>query len=102
MKQGIWMGRDAAILKPCFPHPTPRSGAQRESAAGAFGHVVSDGGYAMEYPATALAENPAALVLSQGKAVLCAGQGAYSELQAETGWGRRGGLTGSMRQYCNM
>lgn len=74
------MGRDAAILKPCFPHPTPRSGALRKSAAGAFGHVVSGRGYAMEYPATALAENPAALVLSQGKPVLCAGQGAYSEL----------------------
>lgn len=80
MKQGIWMGRDAAILKLCFPHPTPRSGAQRESAAGAFGHVVSDGGYAMKYPAIALAKNPAALVLSQGKLVLGAGQGAFSEL----------------------
>lgn len=80
MKQGIWIGRDAAILKPCFPHSTPRSGAQRESAAGAFGHIVSDGGYAMKYPAIALAENPAALVLSQGKLVLCAGQSAYSEL----------------------
>lgn len=34
----------------------------------------------MKYPATALAENPAALVLSQGKLVLCAGQGAYSKL----------------------
>lgn len=73
-------GRDAAILKPCFPHPTLRSRAQRESAAGAFGHIASDGGYAMKYPATALAENPAALVLSQGKLVLCAGQGAYSKL----------------------
>lgn len=34
----------------------------------------------MKYPATALAENPAALVLSQGKLVLRAGQGAYSKL----------------------
>lgn len=68
------MGRDAAILNPCFPHPTPRSGAQRESAAGAFGHSVSGGGYAMKYPAFALAENPAALAVSQGQLVLGAGQ----------------------------
>lgn len=34
----------------------------------------------MKYPAIALAENPAALVLSQGKLVLHAGQSAYSEL----------------------
>lgn len=74
------MGRDAAVLKPCFPHATPRSGAQEESAAGAFGHAVADGGYAVEYPAIALAENPAALVLSQGKLALRAGQGPYSEL----------------------
>lgn len=34
----------------------------------------------MRYPAIALAKNPAALVLSQDKPVLRAGQGAYSEL----------------------
>lgn len=67
------MGTDAAILKPCFPLPTPRSGAQRESAAGAFGRGVSGGGYAMKYPAFALAENPAAPVVSQGQLVLGAG-----------------------------
>lgn len=68
------MGRDAAILNSCFPEPTLRSGAQRESAAGAFGHSVSGGGYAMKYPAFALAENPAAPVVSQGQLALGARQ----------------------------
>lgn len=89
MKQGICIGRDAAILKP-FPHLTPGSGAQRESAAGPFGHIVSDRGYAMKYPATALAENSAALVLSQGKLVLCSGQSAYFELHTSRDRVRKG------------
>jgi len=68
------MGRDAAILNLCFPHPTPKSGAQREPAAGAFGHGVSGRGYAVKYPAFAPAENPAAPVVSQGRLVLGARQ----------------------------
>lgn len=64
------MGRGAAFLKSCFPHPTPRSGAQREPSAGAFGHGVSGGGYAMNYPAFALTENSAAPLVRQGHLVL--------------------------------
>lgn len=97
------MGREAAILKCCFPHPTPRSEAQSETAAGAFGQGASGKGYATKYPAFALAENPAGAVVSQGQLVLGAGQRktvpTLKHLQAETGWGRRRGLTGLMRQF---
>lgn len=60
----------------------------------------------MKHPALALAENPAASVVSQGQLVLGAGQRKTvttpEHLQAETGWGREGGLTGTMRQYCHI
>lgn len=44
-----------------LPHT---SGAQRESAAHAFRHSISDGRYVMKHPAFGLAENPGAPVVS--------------------------------------
>lgn len=70
-KKGNWMGRDAAVLKPCFSHPTPWSRPWRETAAGAFGCSESGGGSTMRYSAFALAQNP---VVSQGQLGLDAGQ----------------------------
>lgn len=88
------MGRGPAFLKSCFPHPTPRSGAQRESSAGAFGHGVSSGEYATNYPAFALRENSAAPFVSQGHLVLGDGKREKQCLTRSTYKQRQGGEEG--------